>query len=64
MPDEIISREAIARQADAAAQRSVAVGAIEANPHAPNTAASRIWAAAFNRYLLLHSSVEDAEGGA
>jgi hypothetical protein len=63
MPDEILSREEIARQADQAAQRSVAKDRCEPNPHTPNTEAWLIWHNAFSRYLLLHSCPE-GEGGA
>lgn len=60
---EIPEREAIARQADQAAQRSAASGRCEANPYAPNTEQARVWAAAFERFLLLHSNPE-GEGSA
>jgi hypothetical protein len=63
MPDEILSREAIAKQADAAAMRSVASSKCEPNPYAAGTVAAREWAVAFERYLLLHSNPE-GEGGA
>lgn len=67
MPDQIIDREEIVRQADAAAMRCAASGRIEANdaqPYAPDSEEGRIYAAAFQRYLLKHSSVEDCEGSA
>jgi hypothetical protein len=58
MPDEILSREEIARQADQAAQRSVAKDRCEPNPFTPNTDAWRQWKVDFERYLVLHSAPE------
>lgn len=65
MSDEnIFNPEAIAREADAAAMRSAASGRCEPNPHAAGTVAARVWDAAFQRYLVLHSAPADCEGGA
>jgi hypothetical protein len=55
---EIVSREAIAKQADQAAQRSVANDRCEPNPYAAGPVAAREWDVAFQRYLLLHSNPE------
>lgn len=63
MSDEIISRDAIAREAEAAAIRSVASGRCEPNKYAAGTVAARVWDAAFQRFLLLHSC-PSAEGSA
>jgi hypothetical protein len=62
--DQILSRESIAQDADLAAQRCVAHGMEQPNPHVEGTEAARIWTAAYERYLLLHSAPEDVEGGA
>lgn len=65
MGEPIVSRERIARTADAAAARTAASGCIEHNPFPADTAAHRCWKADYERYLLVHSSVtEDEEGGA
>ena len=63
MTDETVSRQLIAQQADAAAQRSVLKGAIEENPYLPGTQAAAIWKTCFERYLLAHSA-PDAEASA
>jgi hypothetical protein len=60
---EIISREEIARQADQAAMRYCRTGRMEANPFAPDTDAWKWFKVDFERYCLLHSSVEGADEG-
>ena len=58
MNDPVISRQAIAADADAAAQRAVQFGAPQQNPHESGTEAHACWKAAYERYLLLHSTGE------
>jgi hypothetical protein len=55
---EIISREAIAKMADQAAQLYARTGRMEACPYAPGTDEAKVWAAAFERFLILHSNPE------
>ncbi len=59
--DEVMSRQEIARQADAAAMRSVATGRCEPCPYAAGTEAAKQWKCSFERSLLAHSN-PDAEG--
>lgn len=58
MADTSIRRVTIAEQADAAAQRTVQLGGIEPNPHPQGTEDAAAWQAAYERFLLLHSSGE------
>jgi hypothetical protein len=62
--EPILSRQAIAEDADRAAQRYVLTGVEQDCPYVSGTEAHREWRAAYQRYLLLHSSLEGAEGGA
>lgn len=56
--DTSIRRISIAEQADAAAWRTVHLGGIETNPHPQGTDDAAAWQAAYERFLLLHSSGE------
>lgn len=61
MSEPILSREAIARHAEAAAARFAAAptGAAEpANPHPIGSDAAAAWKACFERYLLAHTAPE------
>lgn len=58
MNDPIISRESIAQDADAAAQRYVATGVEQDRPYVSGTEASREWRASFQRYLSEHACPE------
>lgn len=64
MNDPIIIRQAIAEDADRAAQRCVLTGVNQENPHERGTDAQADWQAAYERYLVLHSAPADVEGGA
>lgn len=64
MNETVTSRQAIADDADAAARRFVATRVEQDCPYVSGTEAHREWRASYQRFLLLHSSVEDAEGGA
>ena len=65
MNDPILSRVAIAQDADLAAQRCVQTGVQQPNPHVEGTEAAACWRNAYFRYLLLHSAPHaDCEGGA
>jgi hypothetical protein len=56
MNEPILSRQAIAEDADRAAQRCVQSGAEQPNPHPEGTEAAACWRNAYLRYLLLHST--------
>jgi hypothetical protein len=64
MTEAIVSRQEIAADADAAAQRYVITGVEQDCPYVSGTEASREWRAAYQRYLLLHSSGEGVEASA
>ena len=64
MNQQITSRQEIAADADAAAQRFVKTRIEQDNPFVSGTEAHREWKASYQRFLLLHSSLEDTEGGA
>jgi hypothetical protein len=59
-----LSREAIAVQADEAAQRTTAGGLMQANPYEAGTDDAKCWHAAYCRYLLKYSAPAEVEGGA
>lgn len=61
--DQVQSRQSIAEDANLAAQRAVAHGVEQANPHPQDTEAHGVWRAAYLRFLLLHSAPE-GEGSA
>lgn len=61
--EQILSREEIALDADAAAQRFIATGVEQENPFVSGTEAHREWRASYQRFLLKWSAPE-AEGGA
>lgn len=56
--DPIISRQAIAEDADRAAQRCVMTGMAQLNPHLYGTEAAACWKCSYERFLLLHSAPE------
>lgn len=58
MSEPILSREAIATDADLAAQRAAASRVEQPNPHPTGSDAAALWHAAYCRYLLLHSAPE------
>lgn len=64
MPDvNVLTREAIAADADLAAQRAAASGVEQPNPHPLGSDAAAAWHTCYCRYLLLHSA-PTAEGSA
>lgn len=63
MNEQIRSREAIAQDADMAAQRAVFTGLEQPNPHPNGSDAAAAWKASYERSLQWHSAPE-AEGGA
>jgi hypothetical protein len=62
MNEPVIPRAAIAEDANLAAQRAVAHGVEQANPHPQDSEAHAIWRAAYLRFMLLHSAPEGCEG--
>ncbi len=63
MNDQVITRESIALDADAAAQRFVKTRIEQDNPFVSGTEAHREWRASYQRSLLKWSAPE-AEGSA
>lgn len=63
MSEPILSREAIASDADLAAQRAAATKVDQPNPHPADSDAAAVWHAAYCRYLLKHSA-PDGEASA
>ena len=58
MSEPVISREAIAVQADHAARVAARTGRPQENPYPPGSDAATLWHIAYCRYLLLHSAPE------
>jgi hypothetical protein len=58
MSEPIVAREVIAQAADIAACETVTTGAQQQNPYPCGSAAAAVWTAAYERYLLLHSTGE------
>lgn len=56
--DTAIRKITVTEHADAAAQRTAATGEIVPNPHVQGTPEYAEWKAAFERFLLLHSTGE------
>lgn len=63
MSEPVVSREAIAKDADLAAQRAATSGVDQPNPHPIGSDAAAAWNSAYCRYLLWHSNPQ-AEGSA
>lgn len=61
--EQILARESIALDADAAAQRFIATGVEQENPFVSGTEAHREWRASFKRALHSLTAPEGAEGG-
>ena len=61
---EILSRAAIARMADQAAQHFVRTGRMEAPPFAPESDQWKQFFVDFQRYIELHTAPQDVERGA
>lgn len=64
MNETVTSRQAIAEDADRAAQRCVQTGIAQLNPHLYGTEAAAAWKCAYERFLVLHSAPADVDGGA
>lgn len=62
MNEPILAREAIAEDAKTAAERAVATGCVQPNPHLQHTDAWSLWRSVHERWLLA-LSVPEAEGG-
>lgn len=58
MSEPILTREAIARDAESAARHAAATGVTPANPHPIASDAAAAWKAAFERYLQAYSAPE------
>ena len=58
MSDPVISRQQLAADAEAAAQRAVQYGVEQPNPHEPGTEAHAVWGASYARYVVLYSTGE------
>ena len=61
---EILPRTAISNDARNAAERSIAHGVEQANPHIQGSAAHAAWAADYARWRLALIAGEDTEAGA
>jgi hypothetical protein len=64
MPDQIISREAIAKDADLAAQRFVEHGVDQPCPHPEGTEAALIWKTAYARFTAYYRDPAAEDGSA
>jgi hypothetical protein len=61
---EILPRTAISNDARNAAERSIAHGVDQPNPHVPGSAAHAAWDADYARWRLALIAGEDTEAGA
>jgi hypothetical protein len=60
--DPIVSREAIAKDADAAAAQMARTGVPAVNRYPEGSEAARIWQCYLHRFLHLYSTPTNAEG--
>lgn len=61
--EPILPREAIAEDAKTAAERAIATGCVQPNPHLQDTAAWSLWRSVHERWLLALTAPEGVEGG-